>query len=82
MSTTTVTPEKVETIVVDAIATLGPDRAEITRDATFSDLDVDSLDFAELTQVFHDELGVELKSGDAKAVKTVGDVIDLVLSRV
>ena len=77
----TITEEKVESTVVDAIATLGPERSEITRDATFQDLDVDSLDFAELTQVFQEELGVELVSSDAKGIKTVGDVIDTLMAR-
>ena len=45
---TTVTPEAVEKVVFDALASSAPSRAEITRDATFEELDVDSLDLAEL----------------------------------
>ncbi len=79
--TTTATPQAVEEKVVEAIAELGAERDEITRDATFESLDVDSLDLVELSQVIEDEFGVELKGEDAQRLKTVGDAIDLVVAR-
>ena len=78
---TTATPQAVEDKVVEAIAELGADPDEITRDATFESLDVDSLDIVELSQVIEDEFGVELKGEDAQRLKTVGDAIDLVVAR-
>ena len=69
----TVTPEAVEKTVVDALPQFGAERAEITRDATFEELDVDSLDLAELAQIVEDEYGVELKGEDVGKIKTVGD---------
>ena len=78
---TTATPQAVEDKVVEAIAELGAERDEITRDATFESLDVDSLDIVELSQVIEDEFGVELKGEDAQRLKTVGDAIDLVVAR-
>ncbi len=78
---TAITPEIVEEKVVEAIANLGPDRDQIHRDATFESLDVDSLDLVELSQVVEEEFGVEVKGEDAQKLKTVGDAIDLVLSR-
>ena len=54
---------------------------EITREATFEELDVDSLDLVELAQIVEDEYGVELKGDDVKDLKTVGDVIELVVAR-
>ena len=77
----TVTTDQVETVVYDALATLGPDRDEITRDATFEALDVDSLDLAELSQIVEEEFGVQLKGADVKNIKTVGDAIDLITAR-
>ena len=77
----TVTPETVEQKVVDAIAELGPEREDITREATFESLDVDSLDLVELAQVVEDEFGVEIKGEDAQRLETVGDAIDLVVAR-
>ncbi len=81
MSSTTVTAEQVETVVYDALATLGPDRDEITRDATFEQLDVDSLDLAELSQIVDEEFGVQLKGSDMANIKTVGDALDLIVAR-
>ena len=53
----------------------------ISREATFEDLDVDSLDLVEVAQIVEDEFGVELDGDAVKDVKTVGDVIDLVVAR-
>lgn len=78
---TQVTPEQVETTVVDAIADFGPAKEDVVRDATFEDLDVDSLDLAELSQIVEEKLGVELKSSDVAEIKTVGDAIDLIVAR-
>ena len=78
---TAITPQLVEEKVVDAIVNLGPDRDQVTRDATFESLDVDSLDLVELSQVVEEEFGVEVKGEDAQKLKTVGDAIDLVLAR-
>ena len=81
MSSTTVTPEQVEAVVVDALATLGPDREDLTRDATFEQLDIDSLDLAELSQIVDEQFGVVIKGSDMKDVKTVGDALDLIVAR-
>jgi acyl carrier protein len=58
-----------------------PGAREATPDNTWSDLDVDSLDLVELAQIVEDEYGVELKGDDVKDVKTVGEVIDLVVAK-
>jgi acyl carrier protein len=78
---TTVTPEAVEKTIVDALPQFGVEPSDITRDATFEDLDVDSLDLAELSQIIEDEYGVQLKGDDVGKIKTVGDAVDLVVSR-
>ena len=78
---TTVTPEAVEKVVFDALPQFGADPSEITREATFEELDVDSLDLAELSQIIEDEFGVQLKGEDVATIKTVGDAVDLVVSR-
>jgi acyl carrier protein len=77
----TITPEAVETTVKEAIVQFGPEPDQITREATFEELDVDSLDLAELSQIIEDEYGVKLKGDDVGKIKTVGDAIDLVVSR-
>lgn len=77
-----VTTEQVESRVIEALASFGPDPEQITRDSTFEELDVNSLDLVELAQIVEDEYGVILKGEDMKELKTVGDAIDLIVSRV
>jgi acyl carrier protein len=79
--TTTATPSKVEETVVEAIEKLGPEREEITREATFESLEVDSLDLVELGQVAEEEFHVEISGDDAEKLRTVGDAIDLIVER-
>jgi acyl carrier protein len=81
MPATTTTPEAVETTIIGVLPQFGVEPSEISRDATFEDLDVDSLDLAELSQIIEDEYGVALKGDDVGKIKTVGDAIDLVVSR-
>jgi acyl carrier protein len=81
MATQEVTTERVEHVIFDGLAEVGAERDQINRDASFEDLDVDSLDLVEIAQIIEDEFGVELE-GDAVADLTnVGQVIDLVVAR-
>lgn len=77
----TITPAAVEERVVEAIAELGAEPSEVTREATFESLDIDSLDLVELAQVVEEEYGVVIKGEDARELQTVGDAIDLVVAR-
>lgn len=74
-------PENVEKVVREALPQFGVEPDEITRDASFEDLDVDSLDLAELSQIIEEEFGVALKGEDVAQIKTVGEAVDLVVSR-
>jgi acyl carrier protein len=76
-----VTTDRVEQVIFDGLAEVGAERDEISRDATFDALDVDSLDLVEVSQIIEDEFGVELEGDDVKDLKTVGEVIDLVVAR-
>ena len=75
------TTEQVESRVIETLASFGPDISLITRDATFEELDIDSLDLVELAQVVEDDYAVILKGEDMKELKTVGQAIDLIVSR-
>ena len=67
--------------MIDALVEFGAEpRRDSPRDPTFEDLDVDSLDLVELAQIVEDEYGVELKGADIEKIKTVGDVVDLVVA--
>jgi len=79
MSTDTAT--EVQEVVFEALASFGPDKDQITRTATLEELDIDSLDLAELSQIVEERFGVELKGSDVAEVKTVGDAIALVVGR-
>jgi acyl carrier protein len=81
MPTTTVTREAVEKTITDALPEFGVDPSEISADATFEQLDVDSLDLAEISQILEEEYGVQLKGDDVKQIKTIGDAVDLVVSK-
>ena len=77
----TVTTEQVEARVVETLASFGPEADQITRESTFEELDIDSLDLVELAQVVEDEYGVVLKGDDMKELRTVGDAIDVIVAR-
>ena len=78
---TQVSTDNVEKVVFDGLAELGAERDSISREATFEDLDVDSLDLVELAQIVEDEFGVELGADDVKDLRTVGDAVDLVVAK-
>jgi acyl carrier protein len=73
--------EQVETCVRDALASFGADADQITMEATLTSLDIDSLDVAELTQIVDEEFGVKINSQDVRDLGTVGETINLVVSR-
>jgi acyl carrier protein len=77
----TATRDAVSRKVVETLASFGPAIDDLRPDATLEELDIDSLDIAELAQVVEDEFGVEISGDDAAGVATVGDTIDLVLAK-
>ena len=79
---TTTTPQDIESTVVENLVSFGADPDVVSRDATLEDIDVDSLDLVELTQVVEETYGIDLEGSDFKQIKTVGDVVDLVVDRV
>jgi len=80
MSTTTDVTQ-VETTVYKALETFGAEPTAIKREATFEELDVDSLDLAELSQIVEDEYGVTFNSADVEKLKTVGDAVDYIVAK-
>jgi acyl carrier protein len=79
--TTTITPEQVEVVVYDALVELGPEREQLSREATFEALDIDSLDLAELSQIVEERFGIVLKGNDVAEIATVGEALDLIVAR-
>jgi acyl carrier protein len=79
---TTTTPQDVEATVIENLVSFGADAGAVSRDATLEAIDVDSLDLVELTQVVEETYDVDLDGADFKNIKTVGNIVDLVVARV
>jgi acyl carrier protein len=77
----TVTTDQVQSVVTDALAEIGAERDAIAPEATWEELDVDSLDLAELSQVVEERFGVRLKGDDVAQIHTVGQAVDLIVER-
>jgi acyl carrier protein len=77
----TVTNDAIQARVFEALEEFGAEPSELALDATFEALDVDSLDLVELGQIVHEEYGVEIKGEDMPKLKTVGDVVTLIIDR-
>jgi acyl carrier protein len=73
--------EQIQQRVTDALVEFGEERENITPEARFEQLEVDSLDLVELAQIVEDEYGIELQDSDLDKVETVGDVVELIASR-
>lgn len=73
----------VEKDIKDIIAEqLGVDASEVTKEKSFvEDLNADSLDLTELIMTFEERFGLEISEEEAEKLKTVGDVIDYIVSK-
>jgi acyl carrier protein len=78
---TAVEGTQVEKTVVAALEQFGAEPSAINRSATFEQLDIDSLDLAELSQIVEDEYGVRFTSSDVEQLKTVGDAVDYIVAK-
>jgi acyl carrier protein len=67
--------------VIETLASFGPAIDDVRPEATLEELDIDSLDLAELAQVVEEEYGAKISGDDAASIATVGDTIDLVIAR-
>ena len=79
---TTATREQIEARVFEALEEFGAEPDQISADAEFEALDIDSLDLVELAQIVEDEYGVEIADSDLDKIETVSDVTDLITARI
>ena len=56
---------------------LGVPADDITADATFDELDLDSLDLVEFALGAEEEFGVRISDDEAEGLKSVGDAVAL-----
>ena len=78
---TTATASEIQEKLFEELAQMADGSKSVSREATFEELDIDSLDLVELAQVVEDEFGVLLEAEDVKDLKNVGEAIDLVVAR-
>jgi len=70
--------DKVKDLLVDKF---GVPADEVTAEATFEDLDLDSLDLVEFALAAEEEMGVRITDEEAERLVTVQDTVDLLESK-
>src|SRR5215216_7004312 len=78
---TTATKDQVQERVISALVEFGEEPENVKPDSRFEDLDIDSLDLVELSQVIEDEYEIEITDADMDGIATVQDVVDFVAAR-
>jgi acyl carrier protein len=66
--------DRVSALLVDKFGVPGED---ISAEATFEDLDLDSLDLVEFSLACEEELGVRIEDEEAESLETLGDAVAL-----
>jgi acyl carrier protein len=75
------TSQTVLEVVTDELVRLGAARDEVTSEAKLTDLDLDSLDLAELAQLIEERYETKLTGAELTSIRTVGDVVSLIDDR-
>jgi acyl carrier protein len=74
----TATYERISTLLVDR---LGVESDDISVDATFAELDLDSLDLVEFALGAEETFGVSISDDEAEELRTIGDAVALLESK-
>ncbi|MGK4585106.1 acyl carrier protein [Kitasatospora sp. HPMI-4] len=73
--------ETIEEFVVGTLVKLGLDRAELTLDASFDDLGVDSLHVTELGQAVDRELGIRVRAADLEETRSLREALAVIFAK-
>ncbi|MEY4632803.1 MAG: acyl carrier protein [Actinomycetota bacterium] len=65
-----------------AVKMLSVEESQVTRDATFADLEADSLDVVEFVMELEEEFGISVPEEELAEVKTVGQAFDIIAAKV
>lgn len=68
--------DRIRKVVADQLSLT--DRDKITRESTYADLGVDSLDAVEISMATEEEFGIDLQDDELQDVSTIDDLIRLV----
>ncbi|HOL18594.1 MAG TPA: acyl carrier protein [Bacillota bacterium] len=70
--------EKVKKIISEQ---LDVDESSLTAETTFEEIDADSLDIVELVMALEEEFDLEISDQEIENIKTVGDVVNYIESK-
>ncbi|MGW1528433.1 acyl carrier protein [Streptomyces sp. NPDC002159] len=76
------TRDQVEEFIVNTLVDCGAEQEAIHVDATFHDLEIDSLDILDLGESVNKEFRIKLRPKDLEDVKTVGEILNKVCDEV
>jgi len=71
--TVSTTKDQLEKRINEALVEFGADADALKPEATLEELEVDSLDLFELSQILNQEFGLEINPEDFEGVTTLGD---------
>ena len=71
--------DKVKSIVAEQLEI---DIDSLTMDTTFDEIDADSLDIVELVMALEEEFELEISDQEIENIKTVGDIVRYIESRI
>ena len=75
--------QEIEKRIIEALVEFGADPDELRRSgATLEELDIDSLDLFELSQILKEEFGLDVNPDDFEGITTLDDAKRVLLSYV
>jgi acyl carrier protein len=80
--TATPTRGQISARIQDALVEFGADPEKLQPEATLEELDIDSLDLFELSQILNHEFSIEVDPQDFEEVITLGQAQDAMLKQV
>lgn len=65
--------EQVESRIIEALIEFGAEPDDLQPEATLEELDIDSLDLFEVSQILKREFGIQVNPDDFEGMYTLGD---------
>jgi acyl carrier protein len=71
---------RIDSTALAALSSMSAVGGPLSREVLLADVEIDSLDLVELTQILEEECDLEISAGDFSDAVRVGDVIDVLRS--